>query len=60
MVKSKICTECGARVKNMSQHWYRMHNDLRATIPASRRSGGFKDKPISRILKAVKTQEPPT
>ena len=58
MVKSKVCTECGASVKNMSQHWYRMHSDLRATIPASRRSGGFKEKPISRTLKAVKPPEP--
>ena len=60
MVKSKVCAECGAHVKNMSQHWYRMHKDLRETIPAIKRSAGFKSKAKipRRQLNAVKEPEP--
>ena len=57
MVKSKVCTECGASVKNMSQHWYRMHKDLRQDIPASKRGAGFKAKAGRSLKQVVKKPE---
>lgn len=54
MVKSKVCSLCGASVKNMSQHWYRMHRDARSTVPASKRTSGFKAKSPEKPLRKLR------